>query len=464
MGLSDFFSTPRTNVVASILQFPAIDTDAMIRKMRLRERAQEQARRDLPEANSQAFDAVEQEIVNEIENESKTQYNHYLSHQKTYADRANDAGIQALILKIGAIAPNAAADFERNTRVGTGDLYALKRDVIQTEKELNRFRSANRLTRPVRDIGSRTKKIGLLILILAVESLLNGFFLAKGNVFGLAGGIFEALLIAAINVFVGATVGRFVFPGLAHRNWFVKFIAMLGTVIYFAAAIGFNLAVAHYRNAVTADPFDASIIAYGTLLKDPIGIHDLQSWSLFLFGFFFSLIAAYDGLRMDDPYPGYGHRMRQNLSALHNYTDMKDELLGELEEIKKDADKAMEDLTQTIVSRRGEFEYVVMKSRSLKSEMQQYFSHLESAANTLLRFYRDQNRTHRKSSAPARFDATWTCTRPSLDDEIIADPTRRALDEALRKAIEEAPQQQENLNSAYTKALATYLKIDDLVE
>ena len=137
MSLTDFAKTPRTNVVASVLEFPQIDTNGMIRKMDLLERARTQGARDLPDTESSGFDAIEKDIVNEIESEGNTQFNAYLSHQKTYADRANDSGVQALVIKLGSIASDAETDFERRTRVGTGDLYARKRHLIDTEKEVH---------------------------------------------------------------------------------------------------------------------------------------------------------------------------------------------------------------------------------------------------------------------------------------------------------------------------------------
>ncbi len=463
MGFKDLFQTPRTNVVSSILQFPAIDTDGMIKKMRLNERAKEQGRANLPAAESQAFDAIEQSIANEIENEGKTQFDLYLSHQKTYAERANDTGIQALLLQIGATASSASTDFERNTRIGTTELYADRRAVIETEKELNRFRRRHGLDRPARDIGARTYKIGLLIFLLAIEAGLNGLFLQKGNVFGFVGGAFEALLIASLNIFFGVATGRFLLPSLTHRNWGVRIIAAFGAIVYVAAALAFNLAVAHYREAVAIDPFDASVKAYHTLLSTPLAIEDLQSWSLSLIGFIFSLIAAYDGLRMDDPYPGYGHRMRQNLSALDDYASLKDDLLGQLEEIKQSAEKTINDIVQKIETRQNEFGYTVRKSQALKAEMSQHFSHLETAGNTLLRHYRDENRKHRSAPAPARFDAPWTYQHPVLEDPMAGSP-QGDPEEALKKAFQDVPRERDRLHAAYRDALAEYARVDELVE
>ena len=462
MNIFDHFRKSRMNVVASILEFQAIDTEGMIKKMRLKELAREQGVRNLPSSDSEVFDAVEQNIVNEIENEAKANFNAYLDHQKTYAERAGDTGIQSLLLRIGTTAGDAITDFERKTHIGTSDLYSRKRDVIESARELEKFRNRHGLERPPRDYGARTFKIGVLILILAVESLLNGVFLSKGSESGLVGGVFQALLIASINVFVGVAVGRLVFPWLVYRNLGVRFVAGAGAAIYLMANAGFNLAIAHYRNAVAGDPFEASSVAYRSLLANPLGINDLQSWGLFIVGFLFSLIAAYDGFRMNDPYPGYGQRMKQNLEALDEYNALKDELLDDLHKIKKDAEEEMNDLVRSIQSRQSEHDFIVRKSQALKQSMLQHFTHLESAGNTLLSYYRDEDRLHRQTPVPPRFNnARWTFEYPSVEMTVVVDTNQREL---LQRALKEVPRQREELHNGFRKAYAEYKRIDDLVK
>jgi hypothetical protein len=311
--------------------------------------------------------------------------------------------------------------------------------------------------------SARTYKIGLLIFLLAIEAGLNGLFLQKGNVFGYVGGVSEALFIASLNIFFGATAGRFLLPSLTHRNWGVRMVAAVGTAAYVAVALAFNLAVAHYREAVATDPFDASVTAFHTLLSTPLAIEDLQSWGLSLIGFIFSLIAAYDGLRMDDPYPGYGHRMRQNLSSLEDYASLKDDLLGQLEDIKRSAEKTINEIVQKIESRQNEFGYIVRKSQALKAEMSQHFSHLQTAGNTLLRHYHDENRKHRSAPAPTRFDAPWTYQHPTLEDPMVRLP-QSDPEEALKKALQDVPRERDRLHAAYREALAEYARVDELVE
>ena len=151
MGLADILGTPRTNLIPSVMQFPSVDVEGLKKKLKLKDRAREQGAANLPAADSDTFDPVEREIVAEIERTGREQFDQYLEHQKTYAERAADTTVQAHVLKIRSIASSSVADFQRETHVGTGELYARKRAVIQTEAELNNFRKRHKLERPPRD-------------------------------------------------------------------------------------------------------------------------------------------------------------------------------------------------------------------------------------------------------------------------------------------------------------------------
>jgi hypothetical protein len=467
MGLADFLRTPRTNFVPSIMQFPSIDIDGLKRKLKLEARARSQGQGNLPPQDSAEFDPVERDIVGEIEGSGREQFDAYQIQQNTYAQRASDTSVQALILRIASIAGSAIADFQRETHAGTGELYALKRDVIETEAELTRFRESHRLSRPPRNFGSRWLKLSFLLLILAIEGVLNGLFLSKGNQFGLVGGVLQALIIATINIAVGLIVGRFVMTWLWHRNGFAKTLGAIGTLIYLGAAFGFNIAVAHYRNAVGADPFTASAEAYEALVHRTFDIADLESWALFVMGFLFSIAAAYDGWMLDDPYPGYGQRIRHNLEALEEYNERKQDLFDDLDKIKKAAEDEIDDVAKTIENRHSEFTTILARSQSLRSAMAEHFDHLETAGNTLLIFYRNENRKHRSFPAPDRFNgkADWSYPKPNLGtiDTPGVTEGRAETEKAIKEAFRDVPQQRKLLNEAYTQSLDEYKRIDDLV-
>jgi len=464
MGLGKLlnFGASRTNVVPSIQHFPAIDTQGMIKRMRLAARAGEQAGRELPSSDSRGFDTVEQDIVNEINNEAKSQFDTYLEDQKTYVDRARSLAIHSLLSRIGAAADDAVATFAARTRNGANVLYLLRKDVIETEQELERFRKRQHLTRPARHTGSRTLKFGVLAIILLVESIANGLFLQRGSTLGLIGGVGQAMVIAFINVAIGVLTGWKILPWLTHKNWLAKLFAFSGFLVYVAAAVGFNIVVAHYRTAMSGDPFEAARVTLQTLQAHPFQVDDVQSWLLFAVGVIFSAIATIDAWMMDDPYPGYGRVTRDHQEAAEIYTEQKEELLGELEDIYEGAQAAINTCVRDIDVRQGEYDSILARSQTLQAAMIQHLDHLESAGNTLLRFYRNENRKHRKTAPPPRFDEPWKLSRPVIEERTVPGRVRDQIDAALKEAMTEGPAQRKKLQDAYLEAMAEYKKIDDL--
>jgi hypothetical protein len=97
MGLADFLRTPRTNFIPSIMQFPSIDIDGLKRKLKLEARARSQGQGNLPPEDSAEFDPVERDIIGEIEGSGREQFDAYQIQQNTYAQRASDTSVQALI-------------------------------------------------------------------------------------------------------------------------------------------------------------------------------------------------------------------------------------------------------------------------------------------------------------------------------------------------------------------------------
>jgi hypothetical protein len=63
-----------------------------------------------------------------------------------------------------------------------------------------------------------------------VESVLNGFFFAKGSEFGLLGGIGIAVGISIVNVIFSFMLGLWPARWINHRNWLVKILALLTTI------------------------------------------------------------------------------------------------------------------------------------------------------------------------------------------------------------------------------------------
>ena len=134
----------------------------------------------------------------------------------SYASRLASLDFQGRFTAIHQTVPDSIAEFKAEIAKGEDTLHAFRRELIENENEREDFRATHRLKRPARTHSAaiRFLKWGFLVLLLAVETGLNGSFLAKGSEGGRIGGMSEALAFAALNVgaaFAAAALGARLF-------------------------------------------------------------------------------------------------------------------------------------------------------------------------------------------------------------------------------------------------------------
>jgi hypothetical protein len=458
LGLDSF----RTNRSSSPLNFPPLDAQVMARRLDLEAEAQRQAINGLPLPGSKSIDSVEAKIINELQGEVTQSLSQFEAWDNSYRERVRDAAMAMGAIDIHDIAQGTISKFGNLTQIGVDRLIPARKEVVETEAELLRFRVRHRLERPPIRQGQKSLKVGILLLILLLEATLNGKFLSAGSQLGLLGGVFDATILAAINVAVGWMAGRLVVGLLSHQNFALKAFGLVPLAIWLAATFVFNLGVAHYRNAMAADdPTLAAQVAFGSLLSSPLQLDSVESVQLLILGLLFSMVAAIDGWCFDDPYPGYGRRHRHNLSAMESYSETSTYLLEELQEVRDNAAADITKATRDLPARRDLALSIHANRQKLHREIEQHFSHIEVVGNTLLRIYRDLNVTARSTPAPAYFDTSWTLERPNLPElppvgQGLPDETQIA--EAQRAAREHL----DSLETAYRGAIAKYTAIEQL--
>lgn len=453
----------RADVIASTLTFPQLDLERMKHRMDLERRAAIRGKDNQPDKSSTSFDDVEQDIIAEIEAEKNLAFNKYLDHQRTYGERARALGFQSLLVAIGTTTVRAEAEFAARTHDGQDHLHRQRERVLQVSKELAVFRHENRITWGSRRPSSRFLHFSVLLMVLAVEALLNGSFLAKGNELGLLGGIFQAIVIAILNVGTGFLVGWQIATRFTHRSFLWKLVGLFGVSLYFVFMLSFNLAVAHYRDALAGDnPEFAQMVALRTLQATPLTVTDINSLGLMSLGILFSLVAAADGWLFDEPYPGYGSLTARYERIALDYAGDKQELMEELEEIHVEAENAIGNAVRDIDVRKGEYQGITTYSNALQDAFSAYLDHLEQSCNNLLTFYRVENQRHRSTPSPAHFGSRWAIDRSiSTNLNPIADMSRE-IDSVLSEAVRQVPNNQSKLAEAYLRAIQVYKNIDTL--
>jgi hypothetical protein len=291
---------------------------------------------------------------------------------------------------------------------GIDQLYQLRRSVIEIGREEEVFRKKHGLNRTADFPDSKVFHYSIFFLLLIIESILNGNFLARGSEYGLLEGVMDALGIAMLNVGVGFLIGNSVMRYIFHRQLFKKIVGWFGSISFICFAFGFNLSVAHYRDALGGEfPEKAASLVLDNFFNTPFNIADFKSWMMMVVGIIFSIVAAFDGFRTDDPYPGYGSIARRCYNITQDYEDKKEDLIEELRKTKDDAINSMKKAKEDVEKRKNEYYSIIDARERIKGSFDQHILYLEGCANNLLAEYRAANKNNRKTDPPVHFSESW---------------------------------------------------------
>ena len=314
------FGDKQSGTAAGFLQ--PIDTERIARTLRLDDVAAENGRKIYRRPTAKCWTRFEQSIVQPIEAEWTLHGGELINHLRAYAQRLIGFSIDAEFQRLNLKANDALASLRAAHIRAEAELGHLLPAYLDARREYEQFRERHRLQRPVRNQGGRWTAFGLLIVLVAVESVLNGFFFAKGSEFGLVGGVGTAIGISLCNVAVAFALGlRAVtmdqssqYPRKAHwldpcpgRDGFARGFACVRGTFARCDCRGWRGA----RNGSRAREIQQS----------PWVFADLSSYYLFGLGVLFGLLALWKGYSFDDPYPAYGSHARRMETASQLYGD-----------------------------------------------------------------------------------------------------------------------------------------------
>jgi hypothetical protein len=349
---------------------------------------------------------MEQKIIQEVESEWRWQGDQFINNLKAYAARLLGYSIDAELTRQRVDAENVLTQLRHASRRAIADLGPLP--YLSAQRELDTFRARHQIERPARIPTKRWTAFGLLTVVVGFESILNGFFFAKGSEFGLVGGIGTAVGISIVNVATAFLLGFTPARWLNHRKILVRIAGIVCAVGGFAAIIALHVFAAHFReaSALVGDE-RAFSVALESTSHTPLDIRDLNSLYLFALGILFAIAAFYKGYTFEDPYPGYGVVSRRADDAGNNYSDEHGLLFDELESIKDEALRSLTDGIERIPLFPQNATNIRAQRTALLQQFKNYESSIETAVNQLLMLYRDSNRVARKTLPPVHFDKQW---------------------------------------------------------
>lgn len=277
----------------------------------------------------------------------------------------------------------------------------------QLEAELKAFKAQHRLSRQASYPSGARAFFGyaLLVFLVVVEGLLNAAFFAQGLDSGLIGGAAYAMSLAALNVAVAYVLGRWPSRYIHHRQPALKLGGWLAAMVAIAAMLAIGLAIAHFRDALTAGSPTAPAEAMRALSQAPWALKDLMSWGLFGLSVLFAVAAFFDGMFSDDQYPGYGKVSRRAAQAWGDYEEELQGLRAELDALREQELKLLDDAAREAQGSVARYASLIGDKRAAQHRLE---TALQDAANSLeavLLTFRQENEVARKGlPRPAYFD------------------------------------------------------------
>lgn len=449
----------------SLQVFPSLDVTRVATELRLEAEGRARGAANQPSTDSLVPDDMEARVAEEVSAQNNRAYDIYEEQRHTYSERLAGLAFEDRFNEIRMAAPECLSAFRAEAAKGLDELHGLRRHLRETEAERDDFRARHGLKRVARVHTPlrRGLSIAVIALLLLIETIANGSFLAVGNQAGLLGGASQAFFFAALNIGVAFSLAYWGVSCLAHRHGVVKGIGILALLLYATLAAGINLALAHYREAAAIAVDDAGREVMRRLVEAPFVMADIQSWILFGIGLLFSVVAFADGWQFRDPYPGYAGVQTRLDAARAAYTSRKIALIDTLDDIRKDYTETLGEVSRDLSERRKDYDAIIANRQRLQSLFEQSQVNLDAAGTALLRIYRHANQAARTTPPPPRFSEGIGLQRIPATISRLDETDREALNAAIRSAQQVLEAGIVEINDAFAQAVEKYRQLDTLV-
>ena len=396
--------------------FKKIDTDKIVKDLHIIENAEDNAKQGQPPLDSTDLDSKEREVVGYIEDAQSHASQICSDELNIYEERLIKLNFRERLGDIDLEISKKQTEFNQKADEAKDELRQEKKNLIAREEDLKQFKEKNGLNREVH-APSRAQKVflgGLIAVLFLIETIANASFLAKGNEWGLFGAYTEAIVISFLNLGIAFLFGRLA-TYFVHILWSRKFVGIFAVMGFVVIAIFLNLLVAHYREIAGTVLDEGGRLAFAAFRENPLGLKDFQSWILFLMGCLFAIFSFIDGLKWDDPYPGYRKYDSLFKDKEEEYKEIYEEHQESLKSTVDEVFKEFDRIKKEIVEHKNLHHSILNRHQHLIKSFEDHLDHLESAGNTLLMIYREANCAMRDGESPERFKKSWKMKRKRID-------------------------------------------------
>ncbi len=406
----------------SVIDFSSPNDERLLRRLKLRKNAKKRARSNHPVSNAVSYDPVEQKVIS--------------AFQQDCAKKKQDV-LETIHNSEEAIIAQKAKLFDRSyiseAKVEVADLKhyfkGFKRQYIDKRKlhqekieEFKKFRDDRKLLEPP---GERSNVFWYsldLLMLLAVESLLNMYFFKSGNELGLLGGLIEAFGIAGFNITFWFVIGWWGIKRINSVIWYNKIFGYAFFLFSLLAIPTTNLLIGFYRDVLTSsltpERSEAFQKAWGMLFAMDIKLLSPSSIMLILLGIMMAGWALQKGYKYGHRYPGYSAKFEEFQKSSDLFQELDDELREQYIVSLAEISAQLSEKIQSIKPQIGDISARIKRVEAYISKWESYLKSRCKSVNSLLANYRDVN-TRSRSDAPPKYFSTLFLDEQKLGGDKI---------------------------------------------
>lgn len=431
-------NTVLSEAISALPHFDEIDIKRLEKELDLTVTARKYGEKNIPAQSDTVLSGIESTIRSKIE-----EYRAKCAGWRDTRLNIQDKNLMDLVVQAQTQTDNAIL-IRENFEQKVNDLLSQNKvELAETERryrnaaqELQTFQAKHHLNRESRTptAGKRFFMLSFLIALIAVEGVLNASFFAQGSDLGLLGGFVQAFIFALVNVALAATQGRYTIPFLHHRQIGLKLLGIVALIFALLLILVVAFGVSHYRDAMALGTEDTAKMALAHLKADPFAFNDLNSWLLCGITCIFGILAIFDGLHLNDPYPFYGKTVARYEAERDEYESLIGEMKEEIEAFKEEALQELDTAEQILRQNLVQQDRIINDKINTHSIFESRMEFAETTMQGLVQTFRNENAAWRTTPPPAYFNQEIELKKISLQAEFDPKHDRDNLDNSQKQA------------------------------
>lgn len=465
MSLLQAIFRPKHDYLPGTEVLPEIDLHRLKSELGLAVKGEEDGGRDFPPSSDHAPTETEIRVQTKFKQLRQDAIARTQQAAEVYESRMRAQLVAADEARLRAMPGEAKTDLSARATTEIDFLSQQRVEVRRRDQDFRDFKEQQKIRRAPKPPISKVLAAGITGLAIAIELMFNAYLFQVGNELGYLGAVFEALMVPILNVTFTFLVVMYGVRQLNRRELYRKIIGWVTLLFWLFAMLGFNLLVAHYRDALgSMTTGEAGDFALDHFLRAPFELVGLNSWAILLIGVTVSVIVYLEAWRWDDPIPGYGDVERARVKAVDEFNIKRETALKDLKEI---VDRHKQDMTEArrnIDLAAKEAGDISKRHEHLRNDLTSYFSYLELCAAECSAAYREANIKARKTPPPAHFATPiWRADPYDLPAIFVPDVLTSGGEKVRRQVKDDLEAGLLDLNKSHADEIARINSLSELV-